>query len=388
MTTGHYARFVIGTIFALAAAVASFNVLVDARGLFGETWLAHVLGFAADYESRASRAELLHRKPWDEVVIGTSRVHVGIDPNSPVFADRRVLNLGLPDTNLCEMANVATAVAAQPGITRAYWFVEFELFDQGCRTAVGAGASRFDPGLDRVEYVLENALGYRATLETIERVRQVDPVWTDSTGAMHEMRPLADPERAARALLRSSHRSMPSYVLSHEKIDRFEDSARALLAAGIDLLVVYSPVHASMLEIQRIGGLEDDAEVLLRALTLRIEALSRMYPDRRVELWDFSGYHGDSISPLPMTGGHWLAYRDPSHFRPGLGARVIGAMRDGGRDPASPDRLLGFRLTAADIEVHLARKRSERAEYAARHGDEIDQLQAILDDESEPAGTR
>jgi len=382
MKARHYTRTVVGTLLTLAVGVAVFNVAIDARGLFGEWVPAETFGILRDHESRASRSELLARGDWEIVVLGTSRVHVGIDPHSDVFGGRRVLNLGLANTSLCELSNVARQVAERSGASLVYWFVELEHFGESCRIADGVGASRFDPDLDRVEYLLANALGYRATLETIEVLRGADNVFTDDTGLMHERRPVTDPQHAAVAVLKGHHFAMGEFTLSGEKFDLFEAIGRSLLEADIDLRVVLSPVHGSLLEIQHLRGHDADTERWLRELTHRVDALAHDHPARRVELWDFSGHRGEAISPLPEIGEPWLHYRDPSHFRPAFGTRLIEAMGDGGRDPDNPDQVLGFQLRADDIERHIERRRSERAGYVANHPAEIERVRAIVESET------
>lgn len=382
MIARHYTRSVVGSLLALTLGVAAFNVVVDARGLFGEWVPPETFGILRDHESRASRAELLARGDWEVVVLGTSRVHVGIDPRSEVFGGRRVLNLGLPNTSLCELAHVARLVVERSGASRVDWFVELEQFGERCRIADGIGASRFDPDLDRIEYWLANAVGYRATVETIEVLRGEDDVFTDETGVMRERRPVADPRRATIAVLRAHHAAMGEFTLSGEKFDLFEAIGHDLVQSGIDLRVVVSPVHASLLEVELLRGHGGDIEAWLRELTRRIDSLARRHPERQVELWDFSGHRGEATCPLPEIGEPCFHYRDPSHFRPALGARSIGAMDDGGRDPDDPDRQLGFRLRPDDLDHHLELRRTERAGYAAKHPTEIDRVRALVEGEA------
>src|SRR5690606_16469272 len=92
--------------------IGTLNVVVDPLEVWNTAWAAQHRDAKTANISRITKAQMLQRHPWETVLIGSSRVELGIKPLSPMFIDpyQPVYNAGLSGSNLEEVF-IATRMA-------------------------------------------------------------------------------------------------------------------------------------------------------------------------------------------------------------------------------------------------------------------------------------
>ena len=137
--------------------------------------------------------------------------------------------------------------------------------------------------------------------------------------------------------------------------------------------IIY-PYHAHVLELFAITGLWNAFEEWKREL-VRTLARDSQTDQRRLVLWDFSGYHRYACERVPAMGDRtskmqW--YWEAGHFKRELGDRMISRIGGDG-DPE-----FGVRLDASTIESDLSSVRRGHERYRSDDGADVSELAKIV----------
>ena len=142
-------------------------------------------------------------------------------------------------------------------------------------------------------------------------------------------------------------------------------------------LIIY-PYHAQILAMFEQAGLWPTFETWKSQLAEQVAAVQKTYPNRRITLWDFSGYSTFQCEKIPskddklaVTEWYWEA----GHFKPSLGNKIIERILKPARNFSESS--FGFSLNSANGKENQQRIESERASCKASYPalfDEVDQL--------------
>lgn len=377
-----YIKVLLATLGIGGVLVGGLNVTVDPYGLFG---LMEVRGINAGKPARDGSRTLkslqLRLNQYDVIVLGTSRVQLGIDPASPAFAGARAFNLGLVNINMREVEGVVRYMLRHQDPETVMIGLDLISFDANRALNEDYAESGFG-GASLLQLYVPRILSSRAFRDSFAtlayNIAGASQPSFDATGALE--RP--DDKRYDH---REAFRHMIGYYAKWDFYTDFAygaDNVRALRRAVMQLterkITVYlffSPVHASQLEIMRLMGLYDDFERAKRDLVAMVAELNTR---DRVQLWDFSGYNSVTLERLPAAQSpeqmRW--YWEQAHYTRVTGDLVLTRML--GRE----DRLggvpadFGVRLDSENIEAHLAQMRRGRLRYHETDND----TQAIIAD--------
>ena len=170
--------------------------------------------------------------------------------------------------------------------------------------------------------------------------------------------------------------------------DPFRFMLRRAYEEGTDLRLYVTPKPASIRELITMLRLGERYEFWLEELVRINEEEAARAGREPLPLWDFSDPNTITREPVPAAGDltpmRW--YWDRSHYRQAAGDLILDRIFDY-RDAARtlPDDF-GVRLTAANIDAHLARTRLKLAEWAAANPDFVSQMAAVV--RNAEAGTR
>jgi hypothetical protein len=363
------------------AVVSVLNLLVDPSGAYPAVSLSALGSYRQQSVTRPAKAEMLLRTPCEILLLGSSRVQVGLPVRASAYGTNRVCNLGLSGTSLPELATVLEFALRRQRPKRVILGTDFFMFSDTRKSTAGFESSRFDPDLRIFDYHLKNVLGAQALADSWRLLRQ----W------MWRERPLA----VERGFLPKSLRAGTSqrdtfarcikkfvtepetygaYHYSNERLELVRRMIRQCRRAEVELIIFIPPVHALELETIRAAGLWDTLEGWKRDLTrLAAEENANEPSARPVPIWDFTGFAGPVIEEVPRAGDRQTRmrwYLENSHFTPALGEmlldRMLADLGDGAEHPG-----LGARLTPGSLDEHLARLRREREAYATSHAHEI-----------------
>ncbi len=154
------------------AAVMLFNLLADPNGAYPRWSLAALAPYRQQLVTRSAKAEMLLRNRCDVLLLGSSRVQVGIPVQAKVYDTERVYNLGLSGTTLPEMAAVLDFALRQQRPKRVLVGTDFFMFSDTRKATAGFESSRFDPELGLFDYHFKNLLGAHALDDSYRLTRQ------------------------------------------------------------------------------------------------------------------------------------------------------------------------------------------------------------------------
>ncbi|SEO17201.1 hypothetical protein SAMN05428959_105140 [Duganella sp. CF517] len=385
-----YAGFIKWMAAALLAGVlltVLLVVVVDPYRLFR---LVDVAGFNAvkprpdHYQAQIKLAGAQAMRPAI-VLMGNSRVDVGIDPDSTQFgaASRPAYNLAIPGTGVGTSREQFEHLRAA-GAAPATMLLGVEFFDFLLDPERADAPERPPPtGLARHRWRIDTAFSLDALLDAVKTLR-IQHDADAGTMTARGFNPLFDYLRIAREegyhaiFLQRARENARSFSQAPHGIVRtrsdssaeWRDLGRLLDGAAREKtaihLIIY-PYHAQLLAMLEQTGLWPVFEQWKLRLAGEVARLNAAHPEARVVLWDFSGYGALQCEPIPAKGDvvhatRW--YWESGHFKPALGElmleRIFGAA---GAGPA--DAAFGFRLDAANRSANRDRIARERRECLA-----------------------
>ncbi len=426
-----YASVLVVSALLLLAAVAGGNALVDPFGIY--RWV-EIPGFNAAKPAIYHRVRLLkayevRRLRPDAVVLGSSRVHLGIRPSHPGWSQRfrRPYNLGFDGATTKEMYHYLVHAQAAGPLRQVLLGLDTYHLSQ----APGSTRPGFDAALLLGEArwrnlpraiaadlkLLISAGTLRESLDTLLAQDGAEPLWL-----------AADGQRLGEVFFRRPEESFQKFGPRHyfDEIDKLEvgfqlewripaaparptspasapavDPVNSLgyiakiLAYcrrhGIDLHIFLTPSHVHQLELSAATGAWPALEDGKRALVELVAADARHHAGREpVPVWDFSGYSTVTTEPLPAphSRAELNYYWDSSHFKDRVGDWVLDRLLGtaGAGQPVPDD--FGRRLTPQTVEPLLAADRDRQAAYRRAHAEDIRVISQWVSDYKRRHGIR
>ena len=383
-----YRKYLFNTIkvvLLLLLLTSAINFLVDPYGLFR---IVEIKGFNQQKEGIRSKIrfvkslELPLRKPGT-VLIGSSRVHDGMNPDHPLLQEYGpVYNMGIDMLRICEATEYLKHCVINTDVRRVIFGIDFFMFN---------AAERVNPSFDhKVVGRKINIIDYfKAPLITSDALTGS---WnTIKTSNNYEERNefLANGFRPGNYVFYKvkDYRKLHCYTnwifLSHDPLTspyygiyktddetfrHFEEFVRICRSKNIDLKIFISPAHANLDgEAIRVAGLWNYFEEWKRKVT-------RICSQNGVTLWDFSGYNSITTETVitPMK-----YYWDSSHYTEKTSDLILKRIfnKSSGNKNILYD--FGVELTPQNIEKHLEDTRSARELYVKTHKEEVELIQQI-----------
>lgn len=341
----YYWAWMLAGVLGAALLAAAAAIGVDPYRAFGtppvEGWTLHKPRI---YQRafQAKRWQLARLRPR-AVLLGNSRVEVGIDPQSPIWPDsaQPVFNAGLAGHRLASASEMLRIALAAGDLREAYIGLDFVDYlpraeRPGPEPASGTAEPPRDPWRD-LQDRFAAMLTLAAVLDAVATLAGQNTSAVDMTPAgFNPMR-----EYAAEARRTGFHRLFEQKAAGIEAQLRrlspsgFEDrqsgefaSLRQIMAAageaGIGITLFIHPYHANYLEDLRRHGLWESFEAWKRALVALLEDAPK-----GTRLIDFSGYDEATTERVPPPGDtrtgmryHWEA----GHYSAAMGDRVIAGL--------------------------------------------------------------
>jgi len=422
-----YGRTVLACGFALVVGVAGFNATVDPFCMYHD--LASVGAGAykpAVYNRvRLYKAFQVRRLRPQIVILGTSRVHVGLSCSQEALVrlNEVCYNLAFDGATTKEMyAYLRHAQSVRP-----LRHVVLGLDVYHANSAPSFTRPDFDPLLLRDDHtpawwrvitgdlrVLASLDTLRASIETLRSRHPSDPVWFapdgQRLGEVFFHRPEDDFMRrgprayfeevdrlevgyqtadAAPSARKANLKTVPSAPDPNESslayVRRIVEFCRR---EGIDLRIFITPSHAHQLEIAAAAGAWPAIENGKRALVRLLAEDSARHPGQpSITLIDFSGYSSLTTEALPPRGSRqeMKYYWDSSHFKENIGNlvldRLFAATLASRRIPSD----FGVSLTPDTIEPYLAAQRVAQAAYRERFPTTVAALRSLVMAKRHPA---
>ncbi len=423
--------FLRGFFFPLKLAIAAtvvMNLIVDP---FGRYDLVTVRGFnalrtQAGSHPRLSKLAMVCRDKPEAVVIGTSRIGIGIDPRHPGWGAvaGHVYNLGMPGMGLQEAAlTLQHAVYASGRLRLAIVGLDFLMFNAN-REALAPETEKvtYDPRrfvlsasdscVASFLHDLDWWLGVNGLVQSAVTIARQMPetqrhnpnkaaIWLSlyrRDGLMDNAPVFEDRARLGgyRALFGDGGQEryyasvvwLPppdrTYCFSRDRLDTFDifrQMIRFARRADIDLRLFIDPLHGRLLLALQDAGLLPLYQEWKRRLVEILAEESRESVKHSVPLWDFSGFNKVTTEPVPPSGDLKTAVKwfwEPAHYKRETGNLILDRVLD--YTPAAgliPDDF-GVLLTPANINRVLATNVEKGAEYSRREPEDAALVRSVV----------
>ena len=384
---------------AIASCTAAINWLIDPYLMFDMPRLRHFNERKPSVltHEREMKAYLVKRAAPTTVLIGTSRVALGLDAKHPAWPERLrpVYNLGLPGGGPYTWLRYLQHALFDGGIKEVVIGLDFEYFlaPDGWYQDPAKEGTEFDHRLAVTRQGIPNQFwrrqrlidvgqallsldGLRDSIITVRANLTADSADLDRSGNLSDAEFRRDVAQFGAFPLFENRNRQTLQRLAIELRLRYSDGQREVSPMAIlrlilelcrkhDIAVILfvQPVHASLLEAYDLLQHWHDFEAWKRDLV----ALAGDFQRRRgldLSLWDFSGYNRYSEETVPEPGDRKTRLQwfwDPAHHTRSLGDVIIRSLF------AANAENFGVRLTADSLEQHLDRTRRHQKLYQAAH---------------------
>jgi hypothetical protein len=380
-----YAGFITWMAASLLAGVlltVLFVVVVDPYRLFH---LVDVAGFNAvkprpdHYQSEIKLAGARALRPAT-VLMGNSRIDVGIDPDSKQLGAARgtAYNLAIPGTGIGtsrdQFDRLRAAGAAPATMLLGVEFLDFLLDPDGA----DAPNKQRPTGLASHRWKVDTVFSLDALLGAVKTLRIQNDA-NAGTMTARGFNPLFDYLRIAREegyhaiFLQRAQANARSFSLAPHGIVRTRGDTSAdwrdlegLLDAAArektEIHLIIYPYHAQLMAMLEQTGLWPVFEQWKLRLLREVARLNAAHPHARIMLWDFSGYGALQCEAIPAKGDivhgtQW--YWESGHFKAALGERMLARMFGAAGSATGPAQF-GFRLNTANWNENRERIAQER----------------------------
>lgn len=379
-----YIRVFFLTTLALLALACAVNWFVDPYGMY---WSPRIVGVNAVKPASPNRVRVTkaYRAPLvnpEVLLVGNSRIEMGVSPEHPAFGGQSVYNLGLPGAGVAMQLDYAlNTIRLSGAVTRVILSVDFVDFLYSSQSLERWQQSGTQPQyLQRLAAFMPEwrSRGFRMQ-EKAALVFSLDSLFASvgslsrQNGLSSSIGPRGQNSGAVYQAIIANEGIKPLFV---QKIQELEsrldgkafvlrrdantlspafDALRTFLTAmqdrGIKVDVFINPYHFSYVMLLNDMGL---SQLFLEWKELLVKQIDDGRTDP-VQLWDFSGFGQEVMEPLPSKdiGESMAWFWEPAHYREQLGDKVIDKIM------ATTEVELGIRLGRLNIETVNAKARKD-----------------------------
>jgi hypothetical protein len=343
-----------------ALAVVAVNIVVDPYGIVGFPRISGLNEFKVEINehSRLMKKYQPLFDTYNAIIVGNSRVELGIRPSHPCFgkSGMSVYNLGVPGADVRTQLEYALNLVHHQPIQTIFLSVDFTDFissklqsrpDTAAILEQTTGEFRYTAaGAENPDYVFQVIREYTKSLFSLDAlIASIKTILLQSAVAPDRdsagFNPARDFEEAVRiegphALfdqkmheLRAKY-SRPWYLRDsagqlNSAFDDLDQFLSLVGERGIDVYLFTNPFHELYWELFRTQGHLPVYEDWMRA----VEELAKGHRDRSVMLWDFamdSDYLHESVAGKGVKSGPLQWFWEPAHYRQQLGDLMVEAM--------------------------------------------------------------
>lgn len=375
-----FALLLLGFTALFIGGFAAFNLIVDP---FDVARLVSIPGFNANKTralsdgGRVAIADNLIRGGYRTVLLGNSRVLRGFPGRMPWPGG--VYNAGMNSGSAFELGRAAILAGRSPNTQCAVIALELEDFNSIAKVKGSYWISALSDG-SRGRALLRQLLGagtFRNSIETVRDNLNGETLPPADLAPRYENGAPGVPRQRFELMARDSFRYFRAFTYDPERMRYITTVIDRLTQRGVQVLVLFTPIHAWREEgIFRAGREADYFRMRREALAALAPAIPRTprapcVQGPALQVWDFSGYQGVAVSapPAPDATSSTRFYFEASHFTPVVGQAVVqrfaGLPTEGG--PFAAERF-GVRIDADTLARHERALRARRAAWLASPG--------------------
>jgi hypothetical protein len=410
----------VAAVLGVALGWLAFCVIVDPYRRFE---LVSIAGFNLNkpqvaHQVRLTKAHQVCRLQPDNVILGTSRAELGIDPDDAAFRSLggRTYNLAMAGTGVWEMARTLKHAHFARRLKVAVIGLDFHVFNAYLeRTIFQTTVFNFDEGrllaspqdscrrtfFHDISWFLGPAAA-KAAWRTVRDQNSSTPLAREyylpngRRDVVNNIAAMTARRLGHRGVFISSERSYMARIWRNGAEKRYclddPETGRSTLEGlrdivtfayrnDIELRLYISPEHTRLLFALMQIGLWPQYEDWKRGLVETIERAAREHGKPVVRLIDFSGFNSITTEPVPTAGDlrPMRFYFEGSHYTPQVGGMILARLFDRapGADPR-PD--FGQPLNAASIDANIATIRTRLRQYEHDFADAAAEIRRAADE--------
>ena len=314
--------------------------------------------------------DIINLKP-NIILLGSSRMKQGLNPNHPVFSDdETVYNLGIDGSNIYELFRyLEHSYVNQPQLKQVILGIDHYMFNEFDKRQDAFIEKRLKKRHITFTDLSKTLLSQDALMATrntlIENWNRPDKKAPDLTYGDNGFFPHRFPKDGKTAwrfrnIIEQYFGYHVQYKLSEDRFNAFKKIVEFCRQHNIELIVFISPSHATQWEALKVTDRWDSFEQWKRKMV------------QLTPVWDFSGYNSITTEPIKDVMNNYV---DNSHYTPKIGNLVLNRILSHNVEQVPQD--FGVLMTPENIEKHLANIRTEREKWAKIRPNEV-QLVKIL----------
>ena len=312
--------------------------------------------------------ELPLRRP-KTIILGSSRVHDGINPDNPILKEdgySPAYNLGVDMSRIHESLQYLKHALANSEVKRVIIGLDFFMFNASQKVNYNFDSSLVGRRIESVDYITNTIFSTDAFMDSVRtlkishsqpgRMEFLANGYRPGSSVFYKLKNYEALHRYTNFIFLSSQPNITKYYsdfsLDQEVFDDFERILKICQDNQIDIKLYISPAHAN-LDGEGIWAAEKWG--MMEEWKKRVTLISNRYG---VAVWDFSGYNSITTEEVltPMKN-----YWDSSHFTERVGNMIIARIFDKVEFDIPSD--FGVKLTSNNIDAHLISTKRNRLKY-------------------------
>ncbi|MDJ0773295.1 MAG: hypothetical protein QNJ49_07670 [Mastigocoleus sp. MO_167.B18] len=369
--------------------VASFNFVVDPQKIFAVVDVKgfnHEKPFIMSGGLRKLKSVELEKGNYENVLLGTSRVMRGLNPQNPVFNSRPVYNAGLPGANIYEILKTFEFANNHEHLKTVVVGLDVFSFNSKIKPKADYYESKFSGSYNKFNFIFSELFSIEKFIRSLSTINFNLRNQHDEYIINGFMQKEEAPEYNRRKLFIEKIKSYitleklyPGLYDSPEKLELLKEVFNHR-KDDTKLYLFISPIHAYQLEgmrsINRFSRFEEWKRDLVKIIAEDAVKNPKKQP---IILWDFSGYNSVTTEKISPTGSKkemkW--YWEPSHYKKELGDLVLDVMFNYPNKSKNAPSDFGVVIDSSNIESHLQKIRAEQARYQQNFPEEVEIIERL-----------
>lgn len=352
--------------------VGGFNWFIDPYGIYNRNIMIDGLNHDKpnkEHNDRLYKAiDIIRLKP-NTILLGSSRVKRGLDPEHPSLKSFPVYNLGLNGANVYELRRyLEHTIFNNKKIDRVILGLDFFMFNDSLENQPSFTEYR----LEKKHISFQDFLNTTLSLDTLfsgqETIQSSSRNRSISNVSENGFLPNSDLENENIKLKFEKSTKLyfklhSDYKLSQTYVNELKKIVALCEENDIDLIVYFSPSHAIRLASIDAGGHWSSFEDLKRQVT------------ELMPVWDFANHNSITTEPLRNRMSN---YADESHYTKPVGDLILNRVLSYNEEKVPRD--FGILLTSDNVNKILEKNRLYRDNWADKNPQEIEFVKAIQAD--------
>jgi hypothetical protein len=377
----------------LLGLIGGINLIIDPQGRLRVMDVPGVNYYkvATPLGARTGKSQSLRLCQYDTVIFGTSRAETALNPDYAGLGGGSGYNAGLKATTMFEINRMSKYMLRYQQPEKVLLGLDFISFNEKRHTSDDYAESPIAESqefLSIVRYLfsLGNLTDSWYTWR-VNKAGNISPCYYKGYLPRSQRKKVTPRFAFDKIIIRyvSNPELYGAYVLGEEHYESLDQMLRELAAADIAVFPFISPIHALQTEALIQQGLWSAQEEWKRRMLEIIDGVNRDFPaNKKIRLWDFSGYNTITMEPLPAesSGEAMRWFHDAAHYSQQVGNFVIDKVLATSQVSAGVPQDFGVLLIGSDIQPLLEAQRARKARYQSANPSEVAHISELI--ESQP----